>query len=214
MSDSSKNSPTTEIEILQQGPSGVRVRPSVEEDIAAITDIYRDAVLTGTGTFELEPPTEDEMRRRRAAVLANNMPWLVAVIPTASSEPSTVIKKNEETVLGYAYANHFRPRRAYRFCLEDSVYVASNARGHGVGRALLSELILVCERLGARQMLAVIGDSDNAGSIALHTRHDFEHTGVLKKAGRKFDRWLDVVLMQRSLGEGGDAEPVEYVQQK
>ena len=214
MSDSSKISPTTEIEILQQGPSGVRVRPSVEEDIAAITDIYRDAVLTGTGTFELEPPTEDEMRRRRAAVLANNMPWLVAVIPTASSEPSTVIKKNEETVLGYAYANHFRPRRAYRFCLEDSVYVAANARGHGVGRALLSELILVCERLGARQMLAVIGDSDNAGSIALHTRHDFEHTGVLKKAGRKFDRWLDVVLMQRSLGEGGDAEPVEYVQQK
>lgn len=214
MSDSSKISPTTEIEILQQGPSGVRVRPSVEEDIAAITDIYRDAVLTGTGTFELEPPTEDEMRRRRAAVLANNMPWLVAVIPTASSEPSTVIKKNEETVLGYAYANHFRPRRAYRFCLEDSVYVAANARGHGVGRALLSELILVCERLGARQMLAVIGDSDNAGSIALHTRHDFEHTGVLRKAGRKFDRWLDVVLMQRSLGEGGDAEPVEYVQQK
>jgi phosphinothricin acetyltransferase len=105
-------------------------------------------------------------------------------------------------VLGFAYANHFRPRRAYRFCLEDSIYLAPSAMRQGVGRALLSELVGRCEASGARQMLAVIGDADNTGSIALHQALGFEHTGVLKASGWKFGRWLDVVLMQRSLGAG------------
>jgi len=105
-------------------------------------------------------------------------------------------------VLGYAYANHFRPRRAYRFCLENSIYLAAQARGQGLGRLLLTELVGRCEAAGARQMLAVIGDADNAGSIGVHAALGFEHCGVLKAAGWKFDRWLDVVLMQRSLGHG------------
>ena len=107
-------------------------------------------------------------------------------------------------MLGYAYANHFRPRRAYRFCLEDSIYLAADARGHGIGRLLLAELLARCEAAGARQMLAVIGDAANAGSIGVHRALGFEHTGVLKAAGWKFDRWLDVVLMQRALGTGAD----------
>ena len=109
-------------------------------------------------------------------------------------------------LLGYAYANTFRPREAYRFCLEDSIYLRPDARGQGLGRLLLTELIGRCEAAGARQMLAVIGDAANAGSIGVHAALGFEHTGVLKAAGWKFDRWLDVVLMQRALG-AGDALP-------
>ena len=112
-------------------------------------------------------------------------------------------------MLGYAYANHFRPRRAYRFCLEDSIYLAPEARGRGVGRLLLAELVARCETAGARQMLAVIGDSANAGSIGVHRALGFEHTGVLKASGWKFGRWLDVVLMQRALGTGAATAPTE-----
>jgi phosphinothricin acetyltransferase len=132
------------------------------------------------------------MGRRRDDVLAKGLPWLVA--------------ERDGRVLGYAYANHFRPRRAYRFCLEDSIYLAPEARGQGAGSLLLAELLGRCEALGARQMLAVIGDSANAGSIGLHARLGFQHTGILKSAGWKFGRWLDVVLMQRALGTG-DATP-------
>jgi phosphinothricin acetyltransferase len=110
-------------------------------------------------------------------------------------------------VLGYAYANHFRPRRAYRFCLEDSIYLDESARGQGVGRVLLAELLAQCEARGARQMLAVIGDSANAGSVGVHRACGFEDVGVFKSAGWKFGRWLDVVLMQKALGEGGATEP-------
>ena len=168
------------------------IRPSTPSDLPAITAIYAHAVLHGTGTFELDPPDGTEMARRRDDVLDKGLPWLVA--------------QAGNQVLGYAYANHFRPRRAYRFCLEDSIYLHADARGQGVGRLLLAELVGRCEAAGARQMLAVIGDAANAGSIGVHAALGFEHTGVLKAAGWKFDRWLDVVLMQRALG-GGDSLP-------
>ncbi|MBQ0932809.1 N-acetyltransferase [Ideonella sp. 4Y16] len=165
------------------------IRPSTDADLPAITAIYGQAVLHGTGTFELEPPDLAEMGRRRADVLGKQLPWLVAA-------------GADGALLGYAYANHFRPRLAYRFCLEDSIYLAPEAQGRGVGTALLAELVGQCEARGARQMLAVIGDSANAGSIGVHRRLGFEHTGVLKASGWKFGRWLDVVLMQRALGVG------------
>ena len=169
------------------------LRPSTDADVAACTAIYAHAVEHGTGTFELEPPDEAEMARRRSDVLAKGLPWLVA--------------ERAGRVLGYAYANHFRPRRAYRFCVEDSIYLAPDAQGRGVGRVLLAELIGRCEAAGARQMLAVIGDAANRGSIGVHEACGFEHTGVLKAAGWKFERWLDVVLMQRRLGLGDDVGP-------
>lgn len=175
--------------------SPLHLRPSTPADLPAITAIYAEAVLQGTGTFELEPPDLAEMTRRRDDVLGKGLPWLVA--------------ERGGQVLGYAYANHFRPRRAYRFCLEDSIYLHPDARGQGVGKLLLAELIGRCEALGARQMLAVIGDSANAGSIGVHAALGFEHTGVLKASGWKFDRWLDVVLMQRALGFGDSQAPVD-----
>ena len=164
------------------------LRPSTPADLPAITEIYAEAVLHGTGTFELEPPDETEMASRRDDVLCKGLPWLVA--------------ERGHQVLGYAYANTFRPRKAYRFCLEDSIYLHPDARGQGLGRLLLTELIGRCEAVGARQMLAVIGDAANAGSIGVHAALGFEHTGVMKAAGWKFSRWLDVVLMQRALGVG------------
>jgi len=169
------------------------IRPSTGADVAAITAIYAHAVAHGTGTFELDVPDEAEMARRRADVSAKGLPWLVA--------------ERDGRVLGYAYANHFRPRRAYRFCLEDSIYLDPAARGHGVGRVLLAELLAQCEARGARQMLAVIGDSANAGSVGVHRACGFEDAGVFKAAGWKFDRWLDVVLMQKALGEGAATVP-------
>lgn len=172
--------------------SALLIRPSRSPDLPAISAIYAHNVLHGTGTFELEAPDEAEMGRRREDVLGKGLPWLVA--------------ERDGEVLGYAYANHFRPRRAYRFCVEDSIYLHPHARGQGVGRLLLAELIGQCEARGARQMLAVIGDAGNAASIGVHRTLGFEHTGVLKAAGWKFDRWLDVVLMQRPLGLG-DSEP-------
>jgi L-amino acid N-acyltransferase YncA len=164
------------------------IRPSTPADLPAIAAIYGWHVQHGTGTFELDAPDADEMGRRRDAVLANGLPWIVA--------------ERGGDVLGYAYANHFRPRRAYRFCVEDSIYLADTARGQGLGKLLLAELMARCQAAGARQMLAVIGDAANAGSVGVHRALGFEHTGVLKSAGWKFDRWLDVVLMQRALGEG------------
>lgn len=171
------------------------LRPSTEADIEAITAIYAHAVMHGTGTFELDIPSPAEMAQRRQNVLAGGWPWLVA--------------EREGQVIGYAYAQPFRPRRAYRFCLEDSIYLADSARGQGIGTLLLAELITRCEALGARQMLAVIGDSGNEGSIGVHRALGFEHSGVLKNAGWKFDRWLDVVLMQRELGPGAAQAPVD-----
>ena len=173
--------------------SPLLIRPSAEADLPAITRIYGHSVLHGTGTFELEAPDEAAMAQRRADVLGTDLPWLVA--------------ERDGQVLGYAYANHFRPRRAYRFCLEDSIYLDEGARGHGVGRLLLAELMAQCEARGARQMLAVIGDSANAGSVGVHRACGFEDVGVFKAAGWKFGRWLDVVLMQKALGEGAANAP-------
>ena len=164
------------------------IRPSTPADLPAITAIYGWNVRNGTGTFELDPPDEPEMARRRDDVLGKGLPWLVA--------------ERGGKVLGYAYANHFRPRKAYRFCLEDSVYLADDAKGQGLGRLLLVELMARCEALGARQMLAVIGDSQNLGSLGVHRTLGFEHVGVMKSAGWKFDRWIDVVIMQKALGPG------------
>jgi L-amino acid N-acyltransferase YncA len=169
------------------------VRPSTAADLPALTRIYGDAVLHGTGTFELDRPDEAEMARRRDDVLGKGLPWLVA--------------ERAGHVVGYAYANHFRPRRAYRFCLEDSIYLDPAAHGQGIGRLLLAELLAQCAARGARQMLAVIGDSSNAGSIGVHRACGFEPAGLFKAAGWKFERWLDVVLMQRSLGDGGASAP-------
>ena len=164
------------------------IRPSTAADLPAITAIYGWNVLNGTGTFELDAPDEAEMARRRDDVLSKGLPWLVV--------------ERDGVVLGYAYANHFRPRQAYRFCLEDSVYLAAEAKGQGLGRLLLAELMARCEAAGARQMLAVIGDSANLGSIGVHRTLGFEHVGVMKAAGWKFDHWLDVVIMQKALGLG------------
>jgi phosphinothricin acetyltransferase len=150
-------------------------------------------VLNGTGTFELDPPDEAEMARRRDDVLSKGLPWLVV--------------QRDGTALGYAYANHFRPRKAYRFCLEDSVYLAPEAKGQGLGKLLLAELLGRCEAAGARQMLAVIGDSANLGSIGVHRTLGFEHIGVMKAAGWKFDQWRDVVIMQKALGQGQTSAP-------
>lgn len=175
--------------------SPLRIRPSTDADLPAIQAIYAQAVQEGTGTFETEVPAVEEMARRRAEVLGRGLPWLVA--------------ERDGAVLGYAYANYFRPRLAYRFCVEDSIYLAPAAQGQGVGRLLLAELIARCEAAGARQMLAVIGDAANAGSIGVHSALGFQHTGVLKSAGWKFGRWLDVVLMQRPLGPGDSTAPAE-----
>jgi phosphinothricin acetyltransferase len=171
------------------------IRPSTDADLPAIQAIYGRAVREGTGTFETEVPAVEEMGRRRAEVLGRQLPWLVA--------------ERGGEILGYAYANYFRPRLAYRFCVEDSIYLAPAAQGQGGGRLLLAELIARCEAAGARQMLAVIGDAANAGSIGVHTALGFQHTGVLKSAGWKFGRWLDVVLMQRTLGLGDSAVAAE-----
>lgn len=173
------------------------VRPSTPADLAAIQAIYAHAVLHGTGTFEIEPPSPDEMARRRDEVLARGLPWLVA--------------EADGAVLGYAYAAPFRPRPAYRFSLEDSIYLSPQAQGRGTGRLLLAELLARCQASGARQMLAVIGDSDNQASMALHRALGFRPAGTLQSVGWKFGRWLDVVLMQRALGPG-DQRPAAEAQ--
>jgi phosphinothricin acetyltransferase len=174
----------------------ILIRSGVDADLSSITDIYAHNVEHGTGTFELVAPSQAEMARRREDVVSKALPWLVA--------------QQGDRVLGYAYANHFRPRLAFRFGLEDSVYLAPDAQGQGVGTLLLTELLARCTALGARQMFAVIGDSANAGSIRVHRRCGFEDVGVMRAAGWKFDRWLDVVIMQRSLGLGDQGTPQDY----
>jgi phosphinothricin acetyltransferase len=169
------------------------IRPSEVRDIAAIAGIYASSVRHRSCTFEIEPPDEVETARRRDEVLSRGLPWLVG--------------ETGGRVIGYAYANHFRPRPAYRFCVEDSIYLADDAQGHGFGRHLLAELITRCEARGARQMLAVIGDSANQASIGVHRALGFEPAGVIRSSGWKFERWLDVVILQRTLGRGDAAAP-------
>ena len=174
------------------------IRPSTDADLPAITAIYAHHVLTGTGTFEIDPPSLDDMRGRRVDVLSKGLPWLVA----ATKE------KGDETVIGYAYCNWFKPRPAYRFSAEDSIYLSPEAAGKGMGRTLLAELMAQAQRAGVRKLIAVIGDSANAGSIAVHASAGFQPVGVLKSCGWKFDKWLDVVLMDKFLGEADETPPV------
>ena len=169
------------------------IRPSRDDDIDAITLIYAHHVLHGTGTFEVDPPSVQDMRARRAEVLARGLPWLIA--------------ESDNQVSGFAYCNWFKPRPAYRFSAEDSIYLAPHANGQGLGRALLAELATQAERAGVRKLIAVIGDSRNTGSIGVHRALGFQHVGVLASCGWKFDRWLDVVLMERSLGLGDTTSP-------
>lgn len=173
----------------------MQIRPATPSDVPAIAAIYADAVLNGTASFELEPPAEAEMARRMAALLDGGFPYLIA--------------ETDGRVLGYAYAGAYRPRPAYRFTVEDSVYIAADARGRGIGRALLSALITASESRGYRQMIAVIGDEASAGSIALHRALGFEHAGVFKAVGFKHGAWRATVLMQRTLGPGDSALPPE-----
>jgi phosphinothricin acetyltransferase len=166
----------------------VQIRPATDADMAAVSGIYAHYVLPGTATFEIEPPTADEMRNRRDLILVSGLPYLVAEI--------------DHRVAGFAYAGPYRPRPAYRFTVEDSIYVSPESQGRGLGRLLLSELIAVCEKQGYRQMVAVIGGSDNTGSVRLHAMFGFRTAGVLTAVGLKFGRWIDTVLMQRELGAG------------
>ena len=170
----------------------MKVRPAEPGDVPAIQAIYAHHVLTGLGTFEEVPPTLAEMAERCAAVLDRGLPWLVA---------------EDGEVLGYAYAAPFRTRAAYRFTVEDSVYVAAAARGKGVGRALLAAVLEECEAMGLRQMVGVIGDSGNSASIALHRALGFELQAIVPAVGWKFERWVDVVWMQRALGPGASTPP-------
>lgn len=172
---------------------GVIVRDANEADIATVQDIYQFHVLNGLATFEEVPPPTEEMLSRRAAVVAAGLPYLVAEI--------------DDRVVGYSYATCYRPRPAYRHTIEDSVYVDNELRGRGIGAALLRALILRCEVGPWRQMLAVIGNSENAGSVALHRRMGFQHVGTLRSVGFKLGRWVDSVLMQRALGLGDLALP-------
>ena len=182
------------------------IRDSRDDDVAAIQAIYAHHVAQGKGSFELDAPTHEEVARRRADVLANGFPFLVAesavgAAAVGAAAVATAAGANGR-VAGYAYANFFRMRPAYRFTVEDSIYIEPAAAGQGVGKLLLTALLQRCEAAGCRQMLAVIGDSGNTGSIGLHARCGFRFAGVLRSTGWKFDQWLDTVLMQKDLGPG------------
>ncbi|MBN9560968.1 MAG: N-acetyltransferase [Alphaproteobacteria bacterium] len=173
--------------------STVTIRPSREADLEAITAIYGHHVRHGTASFETESPPIEEMRRRRAELLSRGFPYLVA--------------EADGAVLGYAYAGPYRPRAAYRDTVENSVYVHPDTIGHGIGTLLLRALIAECESLGLRQMVAVVGDNGNTASIRLHERCGFRLIGILEAVGYKHGRWLDSVLLQRTLGPGKDTPP-------
>jgi phosphinothricin acetyltransferase len=170
------------------------IRDAAPADLAGIAAIYAHHVLTGLGTFEETPPTVEEMTRRHADVVGRGLPWIVAVAPPGG-------------ILGYAYAAPYRLRSAYRYTLEDSIYVAPTALRHGVGLALLHALVERCTVAGYRQMIAIIGDSDNRASIGVHSRAGFARIGVMPGVGHKHGRWVDCVVMQRTLGSGDGAPP-------
>src|SRR3984885_176020 len=173
--------------------SSPEIRPATAADLPAITEIYDHAVRYGTATFELIPPDLTEMTRRFGALMDDGFPYLVASL--------------EGRVIGYAYAGAYRPRPAYRFTVENSVYLQPAIHRRGIGLQLLQRLIAECEARGYRQMIAVIGDSANAGSIGVHTRTGFRMIGTHPDVGFKFGRWLDTVMMQRALGDGADTVP-------
>ena len=171
----------------------VRVRASQDGDMPAIAAIYAHHVLHGTASFETEAPSLEEMIRRRAEILSRGLPYLTA--------------EADGAVLGYAYAGPYRPRAAYRNTVEDSVYLRPDLAGRGIGKHLLPAVIAACEQRGLRQMVAVVGDSANTASVRLHQAFGFRLVGVLETVGFKHGKWLDTVLLQRSLGPGHTAEP-------
>ena len=175
--------------------SPLLIEPSTASDIAQITNIYEQAVLHGTASFELSAPDEAEMSRRRQALIDGNYPYIIARI--------------DNQIAGYAYAGPYHNRPGYKWSVENSIYVNPNFQKRGVGSTLLKHLIEICTNKGYRQMIAVIGDSSNTGSIALHEKYGFALVGVNKAVGRKFDKWLDVVMMQRELGAGAGSVPEE-----
>jgi L-amino acid N-acyltransferase YncA len=173
--------------------SQVTIRPCEERDLAAVLEIYTPQVLSGSASFEIEVPSLDEMTRRWRDVTGRGLPYIVA--------------ERDGTVVGYAYAGPYRPRPAYRYTVENSVYVAAGQERRGIGRMLLTALLNRCEAMGVRQVMAVIGDSANEASIRVHSALGFRRVGTLTSVGYKHSRWLDVVLMQRELGEGDRSPP-------
>jgi L-amino acid N-acyltransferase YncA len=173
--------------------SSPEIRPAAAADLPAITEIYEHAVRYGTATFELIPPDLAEMTRRFDVLKDGGFPYLVAAL--------------DGRVVGYAYAGAYRPRPAYRFTVENSVYLQPAIHRRGIGMQLLQRLIADSEQRGYRQMIAVIGDSANAGSIGVHSRCGFEMIGTHRDVGFKFGRWLDTVMMQRALGDGATTLP-------
>ena len=168
------------------------IRSSCDEDTAAITALYAYHVLHGTGTFETEVPGNAEMGLRRTDVLAKGLPYLVA--------------EQDGKIVGFAYGNWFKPRPAYRYSVETSIYLDPDLQRQGLGRALLAELLARCERAGIRKLMAIVGDSANAGSIGVHRSVGFTEVGTIAACGWKFGAWRDIVIMQRTLGPG-DTQP-------
>jgi len=174
--------------------SVAEIRLASEDDLPFVTEIYEHAVLHGTATFELIPPGLAEMTRRFKALMDGGFPYLAASL--------------DGRLVGYAYAGPYRPRPAYRFTVENSVYLDPSIHRRGIGLKLMQRLITECEARGYRQMIAVIGDSANAGSIGVHTKTGFTMIGTHPNVGLKFGRWLDTVMMQRALGEGAATVPL------
>lgn len=185
----------------QAGASGeaaavpITIRDATAADLPQIQEIYAHHVLSSTATFEEVPPAVEEMAQRLQTVRERGLPWLVAEV--------------NGRIVGYCYASTYRPRPAYRYTIEDSIYLADGESGKGIGQALLSALIVECERGPWRQMIAVIGGTQNQGSIALHRKLGFAHVGTQPDTGYKFGQWLDVVFMQRALGPGAGSPPAE-----
>lgn len=174
--------------------SELKIRPATSADLDTITEIYADAVRNGTASYELEPPTRAEMAARFEALAGGGFPYLAA--------------ESAGRVVGYAYAGPFRPRPAYRFVVENSIYVAPDAKGRGLGKLLLERLIAEAQRLGFRQMIAVIGDGHpESASVKLHERMGFRHSGRLEGSGYKHGRWLDTAFMQLSMNGGAETAP-------
>jgi phosphinothricin acetyltransferase len=174
------------------------IRPSHDHDIPQITAIYAHHVLHGTGTFETEPPTVADMTTRRADVLGKGLPYLVA--------------QQDGVVVGFAYGNWFKPRPAYRYSVEDSIYLAPDLHRKGLGRALLAELLTRFEAAGIRKVMAIIGDSANAGSVGVHRALGFTQVGVVESCGWKLGAWRDIVIMQKTLGVGSTLPPANDAQ--
>lgn len=171
------------------------IRPSRDEDLPALTAIYGHHVLHSTGTFETEPPSVADMTARRADVLSKGLPYLIA--------------EEDGRIAGFAYGNWFKPRPAYRYSVEDSIYLAPDLHRKGLGRALLTELLARCEAVGIRKMMAIIGDSANAGSVGVHLALGFTQVGIVESCGWKLGAWRDIVIMQKTLGAGDTQPPTE-----